>query len=498
MRDQSNSRARGFVRVIIAVIVVVTAMPSYAQTYTTLVNFDWTNGLSPYYGPLVQGRDGNLWGTTAGGGAYNSGTIFKMTPSGTLTTVYSFCAQTDCTDGATPVAGLVLGKDGKFYGTTSAGGDINSCNFPAGCGVIFKVTPKGVYTVLHEFTASNGAAGPVSGLVQGTSGKFYGIGGLDGGETEFYSITSSGTYTALADWAISDGGHPYGGLIQATDGWFYGTTYLGGTGTSCNDGCGTVFKIQANGKNMTTLHSFNVTDGAALYAGLVQGADGNFYGATAYGGSNENNCVFVYPYSTCGTLFELSSTKPWPLTTLYNFCPQSGCPDGVGPYGTPIQATDGNFYGTTDFGAASNGSIYEWDPTTQAFSVLYDFPYNSSSLAGLVQATNGKFYGTNASGGDSTNCAYGCGAIFSLDIGLGPFVRPVTYYGTVGSTVEILGQGFSKSATTVSFSGTSATSTVVSANYLTAKVPTGATTGSITVTTGRTTLTSDKIFTVPQ
>ena len=494
MRERWNWGARCFAGLIISIIAIAMAIPCYGQTYTTLVSFNSTNGANPYYGPLVQGRDGNLWGTTSGGGAHGVGTIFKTTLDGSLTPVYNFCPQSNCADGAYPVAGLVLGKDGNFYGTTLMGGDENGCDFPQGCGVIFKITPKGVYTVLHTYGGSDLATGPIGGLIQATDGRFYGDGGLDGGGMAIYRVTSSGTYTELARWDLSTAGHPYGGLIQNTDGSLYGTTYLGGTSTNCNDGCGTVFKINTNGKKMVILHSFDYTDGAYPVAGLVQAADGNLYGATPYGGLNVGNCALVYPYSQCGTLFEITSTRVF--TPLYDFCPQTNCLDGVGAFGTLIQATDGNLYGTTDYGGViGNGTIYEWNPTTQSFSIVSDFPQNSGSFAGLLQATDGKLYGTNVSGGTSTNCPYGCGAIFSVDLGMGPFVRPVTYSGKVGATIEILGQGFTKS-TTVAFNGIAATRSVVSGNYLTAKVPTGATRGYVTVTTGAVTLTSDKVFIV--
>ena len=492
MRERWKCKSTYFVRVIIAVVGMTVF--SCAQTYTTLASFNVTNGDEPYYGPLVQGRDGNLYGTALGGGANaNAGTIFKMTPGGTLTVIYNFCAQPNCTDGASSVAGLVLGRDGNFYGTTLGGGN-TGCAYPQGCGVLFKVTPKGVLTTLHTFGVSDVAAGPIAGLVQGSSGPFFGAGGLDGGGAAFYRITAAGVYTELAGWDLGVGGHPYGGLIQAIDGWFYGTSYMGGTSTSCNDGCGTVFKIQASGKNRTTVHSFDYTDGANPVAGLVQADDGNLYGATLYGGTNVNTCAVFYP-SNCGTIFEINP-KTNQLTTLYTFCPQTGCLDGLDPMGTLIQATDGNLYGTTNQGGLyGSGTIYQWNPTAGAFSVIVSFPGNFSTGAGLMQATNGKLYGTTVYGGTSPNCPYGCGSIFSLDLGLSPFVRPMTYSGKAGATVEILGQGFGKS-TTVSFNGTPALSSVKSGTYLTATVPVGATTGSITVTNSGGTLTSDRVFRV--
>ncbi|HEV2397428.1 MAG TPA: choice-of-anchor tandem repeat GloVer-containing protein [Candidatus Sulfotelmatobacter sp.] len=495
MRDRWNRAERCFLPVLIAIIAVGLTVPCHAQIYTTLVSFDGTNGANPYYGPLVQGRDGNLWGTTAGGTS-GWGTIFKVTPAGVLTTMYNFCSQTSCADGYNPVAGLVLGRDGNFYGTTLMGGN-EGCAFPQSCGVIFKITPKGVYTVLHTYINTDLAAGPVGRLIQASNGTFYGDGGIDNGGMAVFKVTSAGTYTEIASWVLATAGYPYGGVIQGTDGLLYGTTSIGGTGT-CNDGCGTVFKIQTNGKKMVVLHSFNATDGVGPIAGLIQATDGYFYGATREGGSSLTNCQGNSGYSVCGTLFKISSGGAF--TSLYSFCPETGCFDGSAPMGTPIQATDGNLYGTTYQGGAllGNGTIYQWNPTSQTYSTLYTFPGNDDTVAGLVQATNGKFYGTNFYGGNSPDCPYGCGAIFSFDMGLGPFVRPVTYSGKAGATIEILGQGFNKSTTTVSFNGTAATRTVASGTYLTAKVPIGATTGSITVTTGSTTLISDKIFTVLQ
>ncbi len=353
MQERTNCKPSCFLHAILAALAALAmAMPSPAQTYTTLVNFDGSNGAAPYYAALVQGRDGNLWGTTTGGGANNGGTVFKMSPAGSLTTVYSFCARVSCTDGYNPVAGLLLGRDGNFYGTASKGGDINGCDDPYGCGVIFKITPKGAYTVLHTYEVSDLAAGPVGGLIQATNGSFYGDGGLDNGGMAVYKITSSGTYTEVASWDLNVLGQPYGGLIQGADGLLYGTASLGGTG-SCNDGCGAVFKVQTNGKKMVTLHSFDASDGEDPVAGLVQAADGNFYGATVEGGPSVNlgNCDFVYPYGQCGTLFKITSTGGF--TPLYDFCPESATSISMFPFGTLIQATNGNLYGTTQFEESS-------------------------------------------------------------------------------------------------------------------------------------------------
>src|SRR5579859_1793527 len=193
------------VRVIVAFICAAMTIPAAAQTFTTLVQFDAnTDGSGPELGALVQGRDGNLYGTTAGGTSNSgAGTVFKMTPDGTLTTIYYFCLS-DCADGSTPVAGLVLGTDGNFYGTTPLGGDLN-CGFPYGCGTVFKMTPAGVLTTLHTFVGQFDGAGPHGGLVQGLNGNFYGTTGSEGGDGTVFKITPSGTLTTVHYFGLPDG-----------------------------------------------------------------------------------------------------------------------------------------------------------------------------------------------------------------------------------------------------------------------------------------------------
>jgi uncharacterized repeat protein (TIGR03803 family) len=484
------------VRAIVALICAAMTIPSAGQTFTTLVQFDGNpDGEGPEYGALVQGRDGNLYGTTAGGTTNSgAGTVFRMTPDGTLTTIYYFCLS-DCADGSTPVAGLVLGTDGNFYGTTALGGDLY-CGYPYGCGTVFKITPAGVLTTLHTFIGQLDGAGPHGGLVQGLNGNFYGTTGSEGGDGTVFKITPSGTLTTVHFLSYpSDGLWPIAGPSLGTDGNFYGTTQGGGTSPNCNDGCGTVYKVTPAGK-LTTLHSFDSTDGTQLVGGVAEGADGNFYGTTVAGGTSAV-CAGLYN-GGCGTVFQL--TPAGKLTTLYNLCSVSNCLDGLSPYGTIMQATDGNLYGTAlEGGTLGYGTLFQVT-TGGAFSVLHNFDRDNGGYpyAGLMQATNGILYGTTFYGGSAGSCNYGCGSIYSLDMGLSPFVQAVTYSGKVGATIEFLGQGFSKSST-VSFNGTSAIPSVKGGTYLTVKVPSGATTGVVTITTSGGTLTSNKIFrVVPQ
>jgi uncharacterized repeat protein (TIGR03803 family) len=301
----------------------------------TLLSFDGTDGANPVAG-LVQATDGDLYGTTLGGGATGGGTVFEITLSGALTTLYSFCPHPNngCTDGNGPYAGLIQATNGDFYGETSSGGANGHY------GTVFKITPSGTLMTLHSFCSESGC---------------------------------------------TDGNEPVAGLVQATDGDFYGTTYIGGA-----NGGGTVFTITPSGT----------------------------------------------------------------LTTLYSFCAQTGCTDGANPYTAPlVQDTNGDLYGTTLQGGISNPAC-----TTTP---------NSS-----------------------------CGTVFRLSVGLGPFVKTQPTSGEVGAAVKLLGTNLT-GASNVSFNGTAALFTVVSPSLITTTVPTGATTGMVQVVTPSGSLLSNVPFRVP-
>jgi uncharacterized repeat protein (TIGR03803 family) len=230
---------------------------------------------------LVQGTDGNFYGTAQLGGANNDGTIFEMTPGGVFTVLHSFAG----TDGAAPSAALVQATDGNFYGTTVEYGT-GCAPAPSGCGTIFKITSGGTFTLLHSLSGSTDGKFPNTALVEGADGNFYGtsyIGGVNNQGT-LYRISPSGTYALLHSFSgtASDGNGPLGGLVLGSDGNFYGTASA--TGTKFN---GTVFSIGTSGA-FTLLHSFTgaPSDGNFPNAGVVQGADGNFYGTTYEGGAN--------------------------------------------------------------------------------------------------------------------------------------------------------------------------------------------------------------------
>jgi len=470
-----------------------TAIALPAQTLTTLFSFDGIDGRGPQT-PLVQGTDGNFYGTTNVGGANGYGTVFKITPSGALTTLYSFAGYP--ADGNWPT-GLVQAANGDFYGTTEYGGA--SCGDIGGCGTVFKITPSGTLTTLYSFCSQGGVcqdgSQPFAGLVQATNGDFYGTTGAGGancitsvGCGTVFKITPSGRLTTLYNFCSQgshstclDGFQPYTGLVQATNGDFYGTTFQGGASDVCNSGCGTVFKITPGG-TLTTLYSFcsqsGCTDGGGPKAGLVQAANEDFYGTTLEGGANDDLCA---PISGCGTVFKI--TPSGALTTLYSFCSQSGCTDGRGPQAELVEGTDGNLYGTTVSGGSHDeGTVFKITPSG-TIRTLYNFcppsacPHGENPFAGLIQGTNGDFYGTTSGGG-----AIGDGTVFSLSVGLGPFVKTLPHNGEVGAAITILGTDLT-GTTSVSFNGTPAAFEVVSATEITTTVPAGATTGSIQVTT---------------
>ncbi len=408
-------------------------------TLKTLFNFsaDGTSTLIFTSAAPVQGNDGNFYGTTTSGGTYNAGTVFQVTPAGALQVLHSFSGP----EGSTPYAGLTRGSDGNFYGTTFFGGTSNS-------GAVFRITPAGVFTTLYSFTGGSDGANPFAGLDLGSDGNFYGSTtvGANGGGTIF-KITPTGTLTTFYAFADQTTGSPKGTLVQGSDGNFYGTT------AGIDSNFGSVFRITPAGA-LTTLHTFSPytnNDGILPGAGLVQGSDGNFYGTTTDGGAQGAGTVFrisptgdlviLYSFtygnyfnpnvsgitpsaalvqgpdgnfygtataggdSNTGTIFEV--TPAGVFTPLHSFGSETGHTNGL------ALGSDGNFYGMTEEGGTNGtGEVYQITPVG-AFTALASFGpvFTGSRPSSLVVGKDGNFYGTTTYSGGSNNEA---GAVFRV------------------------------------------------------------------------------------
>lgn len=438
-------------------------------TYTDLHDFDLAVDGGYATGLLAQGRNGNLYGTSLQGGADGVGTAFRITTAGTFTKLHDFVTSNDGYCSA-PHGGLSLGKDGNFYGTTCSGG-------ANGYGTFFKMTAAGVVTALHSFTDTDGMY-PYAPPIQGRDGSFYGttIAGGSGFGT-IYKISPTGTLKVLYNFDCTHGLGSYEPLIVGTDGNFYGTTH-----TDCGSGGGYVFKITPSGA-YTVLFDFDNFSGMLPYAPVMQGANGNLYGTTTAGGAG---------YNSGGTIFRL--TLKGSYTVLHNFDNNANFSEGLGPSSGLVLATDGNFYGVTNYGGDGSlnynsgcGVLYKITPAG-AYTVVYTFDGTHGCMpTAPTLHTDGKLYGLTLNGG-----ANNTGVVYSLDIGASPFVTAVPRAAKVGQSVGLLGALSGTSA--VTFNGVPAVFKGAWNSYRTTVVPAGAATGLITVTTTTGTLSGNKTF----
>jgi uncharacterized repeat protein (TIGR03803 family) len=420
---------------------------------------------------LIEGGDGNFYGVAAGGGTGMNaqGTVFKITPSGQLSVIYSFAERPDGSlpFGASPER-VIQGTDGFLYGTTLLDGAF-------GFGTVFKLTPSGVITDLHDFCSTQFCADGAypSVLTQALDGNFYGSTGPSGAPADIlYRISPAGTFKVLHTFDTK--GHPDGGgtfgFTPAPDGNFYGATVAGSQNTPFNS----VFRFSPKTGAYKILHGFNWPNIAQ--SGLVMASNGELFGLQ----TNSN----LYQISTKGAYHEIGPLS----TTQY-------------ADGHILQASDGNLWG--DFQGGDCGDQGMVFGATTAGSVLQNLTFNCNTdgqqLGSIFQAADGKFYGVTFGSGVATTDSITNGTIWSIDAGLPPPSPNVVNFfptkGAVGTKVLLQGVHF-VGTTAVTFNGVSATFSLLTANYISVTVPSGAKTGKIEVTNAGGTTTSTKPFAV--
>ena len=332
------------------------------------------DGATPWYGSLVLASDGNFYGLTSAGGTHNVGTVFKVTPAGVETVLWSFGSGTD---GSGPFGSLIQGHDGNLYGMTNLGGAHSY-------GTVFRITMAGVESVLWSFGAPNDGAEPLGSLIEGSDGNFYGETNQANGpnfDGALIRITPAGVESVL--WTFgngSDAQFPYGKLLQASDGSFLGTSYLGGT-----NGKGTLFRVTPAGAEAVVWSFGGSGDGAYPTGALILGRDGNYYGMAGQGGAN--NAGAVYRITPGGA-----------ESVIHSF---NGM-DAEDPAGSLLLAADGNFYGMADNGGIGSGTIFQITPSGVA-SLLWSLngapDDGQMPLGDLIVGPDGAFYGLTTIGG---------------------------------------------------------------------------------------------------
>jgi len=378
--------------------------PAHAQTAREGVvhNFGFPNpadGLGPTAGVLPD-SEGNLYGTTSGGGAAGNGTVYKVDSTGRETVLYSF---TGGPDGGNPYAGVIRDPAGHLYGTTRFGGTANA-------GVVYKLDTAGNPTVLYPFTGGDDGSGPIAGVIRDSAGNLYGTTGYGGdmncgvsvGCGVVYMLDTAGHQTVLHTFMGGADGQLPVGLIRDSVGNLYGTTANGGS--AC---CGVVFRLDRSGHEKV-LHAFTGgNDGGNPGAGVIRDSEGNLYGTTIAGGTD--GFGVVYKLDTAGQ-----------ETALYSF---TGAADGGNPIAGVIRDSAGNLYGTTLYGGnlvncpateftpAGCGVVFKLD-TAGNETVLYSFTGGADGGvpdAGVIRDPAGNLFGTTLQGGKKAG-----GVVFAL------------------------------------------------------------------------------------
>jgi len=409
-------------------LIAVSCSPGRAQSnisFSTIFSFDGTNGARPAAG-LTLGTDGNLYGTTCGGGSYEKGTIFKITPAGKLTTLFSFSG----TDGYTPDCVLVQGRDGTLYGTTRNGGNRYDSSHQNGCGTIFHISTDGtgfknlyLFNGKEDFYGVHNGFMPIHGLTLTADGSIYGITAFGGatGEGTLFRVNTNGDFKTIFSVSVKTPG-PDSGLILGRDGNMYGTTIMGGEYKS-----GMFFRLTSDG-TISNLTSFSHTDLFVKHNNLVESVDGAFYGTTETGGEFHNVEAGMRGTGD-GTFFKVTASGKFKLLASFNGR------NGSHPEGALVEYSGGSFYGVTTFGSPTLGTIQrKWETLGTIFKVTSDgtittlFSFNGQKGGGfptpsgaypnqLVQDNKGTFYGTTALGGTiSSHNINGYGTIFRFSI----------------------------------------------------------------------------------
>lgn len=409
--DRDSHFRRGLPLSVLSRFLQVTALLlavslSQAQTFTVLHTFRGKgDGVFPYFG-LLRGKTGTLYGVTYHGGSFGYGEVFQINARGRESVLHSFWGG----DGINPAAELIQDGAGNLYGAANEGGTPGERNCLYGCGTVFKLDVTGKLTVLHAFTGGADGGAP-RGLAEDGNGNLFGVTDIGGDKNcscgVVFKIDRDGKETVLhAFTGAPDGNQPSGRLIRDAAGNFYGTTFVGGTSNN-----GTIFKLDASGKE-TVIYSFaGSAAGNSPNAPLVLDAEGNFYGTTLGGGDSSCNCGVVFKLDRMGK-----------ETVLHNF---TGNPDGYLPSAGLVRDRLGNLYGTTENGGGCQnsgvgcGTVFKVDAHGNE-TVLYRFTGGTDGAdplwGSLVVDKAGKLYGTTFQGGD-LSCGRGgngCGVVFKI------------------------------------------------------------------------------------
>jgi uncharacterized repeat protein (TIGR03803 family) len=418
-----------------------TTPATVTETIPYSFNYNDQSGFEGPFAGVIAGPDGNLWGTANSAGANGYGMIFKITPGGVFTDVHDFTG----TDGGYPEGALIVGHDGALYGTTSGIATVTN----EAPGSLFKITTDGTFTLLYTFGADFGPfEHPEGPLVEDASGNFYGTSSFGGAHNAgfIYEYSASGVTTDIWDCLGTDCQGIQGGLLQGSDGNFYGTSKVGGAAPGTND-AGTIFSFTP-GSALQVIHAFTYVDGWMPTGSLVELSDGSFWGTT-FGGPhspNYGNIFNIVPNGSGGFNFNVAYTFPAPAF-----------PSNA----TLILGGDGNLYSTATGGnylagvPGTDGWVFQLNPTTLAMSTVYSFtgtPDAQAPWGPVTETSDGSLWGGAIRGG-----ANSLGALFK--IASSPALPPAI---TLTASSSNIAPG---SSTTLTFGVTNAYSTTAKACY---------------------------------